>query len=351
MPTNLFPLAHIVYKRLLRRTPKRLYSIAEKVWEVHPRTPGILPRAYYLPGQLDRVQGWDYLPARPGDELAAPQTCEHAATRALLLRDVALVDGSLYKGPASHFFRSRHRRWLPQLHVSAEVDEAALYCSRDGVQWFGQWLLLDSSTYLLAREFGPPTTLDEFRSPHLRDYEARLGVECARYGSAFFRKLFVFEDFGHNAHRSERFRRVQRRIVGEQPLEKHAGVFILRGTSGARRILVNEAELADRLRARRGFRVIDPLEHDVETILATCRGARVIVGVEGSHMAHAALTAEQGDAFLILQPPTRFMLIFKNLADREGLHFGFVVGTPEGDAFRVDPDEVERTLELLPIDS
>jgi hypothetical protein len=36
-----------------------------------------------------------------------------------------------------------------------------------------------------------------------------------------------------------------------------------------------------------------------------------------------------------------------HLTDRDHQRFGFVVGTPDGEGFRIDPSEVERTLDLM----
>jgi hypothetical protein len=50
---------------------------------------------------------------------------------------------------------------------------------------------------------------------------------------------------------------------------------------------------------------------------------------------------------LVLQPPNRYCSLFKNLTDRDGQKFGIVVGIQTGDDFTIDPDEVERTLDLM----
>ncbi|WP_277397064.1 hypothetical protein [Pseudomonas frederiksbergensis] len=39
--------------------------------------------------------------------------------------------------------------------------------------------------------------------------------------------------------------------------------------------------------------------------------------------------------------------LVKYLTDRDQQNFGFVVGTPEGDGFKIDIEEVERTLDLF----
>ncbi|MNG24774.1 hypothetical protein D3C84_1095360 [compost metagenome] len=84
------------------------------------------------------------------------------------------------------------------------------------------------------------------------------------------------------------------------------------------------------------------------TIVAACAGARTVIGIEGSQLIHGVNVLAPGGSLLILQPPDRFVCFFKYLTDRDQQNFGFVVGTPDGEGFRIDPDEVERTLDLFP---
>ena len=86
-------------------------------------------------------------------------------------------------------------------------------------------------------------------------------------------------------------------------------------------------ELAEHLRDRRGFRIIDPAKSDVATIVAACAGARVVVGIEGSHLIHGVNLLPLGGSLLVLQPPNRLLCFFKYLTDRDHQNFGFVVGT------------------------
>jgi capsular polysaccharide biosynthesis protein len=112
--------------------------------------------------------------------------------------------------------------------------------------------------------------------------------------------------------------------------------------------MFNEIELAEHLRERRGFRILDVTRDDVPTIVAGCAGARVVIGVEGSNLAHGLITMQTGGALVTLQPPDRFSGVLKRTTDMAGMDFAFVVGQAEPGGFRVDPVEVERTLDLLP---
>jgi hypothetical protein len=70
--------------------------------------------------------------------------------------------------------------------------------------------------------------------------------------------------------------------------------------------------------------------------------------VEGSHLMHGLMVLEPGASVLTLQPPDRFCGVIKRTTDMEYLNYGFVVGQAEEGGFRADPDEVERTLDMLP---
>ena len=72
-----------------------------------------------------------------------------------------------------------------------------------------------------------------------------------------------------------------------------------------------------------------------------------MVGVEGSQFSHAIYTVADNGAFLVLQPPDRFSMAYKEYTDRVGLTYAFVVGTPDEDGFRVETDRLQRMLDRL----
>jgi capsular polysaccharide biosynthesis protein len=158
----------------------------------------------------------------------------------------------------------------------------------------------------------------------------------------------IFEDVGQNRDKHKRFRKMSEKLASRVDAKPHPGVFILRGKTGERRLMRNELELAEHMQKRRGFRVLDPTKADVPTLVKTCAGARTVMGVEGSGLMHGILMLPPGGSVLALQPPNRFVGLYKHLTDRDHQHFGFVVGKADGGDFRIDPDEVERTLDLLP---
>jgi hypothetical protein len=339
--------SHLLRKRLARRTLKTLESVADKSWEIAPGETFVTPPAYFLPNQLERATSFDNTREHSRRQMEGGVSVHHAPTQGFLLNRVSLIDGTLYKnGGAASFLRPRTSR-LPRIRVSREIDRAAIYSTAPGIKYFGQWLMDDCATYPLASAEGPPAAVGHDTWAHAACYEDWLDMKPLRLESASIRELVIFNDIGQNRSKHARCRAMTAKLLSHVEARPCPGVFIVRGLTGERRLLLNEMELAEHLRDRRGFRILDPTKADVPTIVATCAGAQTVVGVEGSGLIHGILTLPPGGAILTLQPPNRFVGLYKDLTDRDQQRFGFVVGLPEGDGFRIDPIEVERTLDLL----
>ena len=64
-------------------------------------------------------------------------------------------------------------------------------------------------------------------------------------------------------------------------------------------------------------------------------------------MLHGFYNAAEGASFLALVPPTRFGNIIKNYTDCLEMQYGFVVGEPSGEGFKVELDEVLRVIAMM----
>ncbi|HEY4188602.1 MAG TPA: glycosyltransferase family 61 protein [Polyangia bacterium] len=348
------PLADIVRRRILKAEARSLFEVADRQWEIAPKQETTTPPAYCLPNQLDRIVDWIFSQGHPRQVVAGGTHAVHAATRAFLLKDAYLIDGVIYKGNATAYLHHRIKR-VPQLDVEHVIDRGSVYSTFPGNRYFGQWLMDDCVTYPLAAAEGTPVSTAQpiarhspGREGHTPGYEQRLGMRPSRLASAYFRELVIFDDVGQNESKRARWGALGQKLVAPLDVKPHPGVFIIRGGTGERRVLKNELEIAEHLRAKRGFRVVDVREADVATLIQTCAGAQTVVGVEGSHLIHGIVLLPEGGSVLTLQPPKRFCPILKDLTDRDRQNFGFVLGTPEGDDLVVDVTEVERTLDLFP---
>ena len=345
---SLKPITHLLRRKLLRKSLP-LNQHARLISEIAPAEATVDRPAFHLPGQLERVRRLSEFGISMDEErskLKGGTQRNHGATRALLLKNVVLLDGVLYKDNSFERLHSPAGR-LPRFEIKSEIDHAALYCTPQGNKYFGNWLMDDCAAYRLAPTYGAPVTTAHPVSQHLMPYERALGMNPTRVESAFFKELVVFDDVGQNKSKHERFTALGNELRQNKPADSHPGVFILRGKSGQRRVLKNELELAEMLREKRGFRVLDATANSVQQIIDACAGARAVVGVEGSQLIHGLLMLPRGGSLLTLQPPDRYCTVYKDLTDRDEQHFGIVVGLPDGDDFTIVPDEVERTLDLM----
>jgi capsular polysaccharide biosynthesis protein len=334
-------------RRLIGKEGAALSDVARRTWVVHPAATERRPPALFLDGQLDRVEGvqeettLEFERARVlgGDVV-------HAATLGYEIADATVVGGSVYAGRAR--IRLLPTAFLPAALRPAleELDRAALDCTYVGNRYFGHWLLDDCPLHLLAREYAPPVGVARPAYAHEDDYVRLWGFETRRLTSARVRSLMVFQDHGQNPSKRARHEWLRSPVLGRAPSRPWPGVYLRRGRSGVQRILTNEEEIEARL-SRRGFAIVDAEAKTVGEILAICAGTRAVVGVEGSQMAHALLgLAAPGGTIVALQLPWRFNNLFKDVADCLGFRYAFVVGARDTGGFRVDPGELERTLDL-----
>ncbi|MDX1915409.1 MAG: glycosyltransferase family 61 protein [Methylophilus sp.] len=341
------PILNMFRRKVLRQQVKALESVASQVWEIAPETTQVEPRAYYLPNQMERVTNCGFASDDWHQRMEGGLVKTHSPTRGFLLKDAWLLDGVVYKERACAYLQPR-KKTMPLLNADIEIAQAALYATASGIKYFGQWLIDDCVTYSLAQAYGAPVTTDKKMSNHGLAYEQCFGMQPYRLQSAYFKELVIFDDVGQNKNKRERFSALGAKMLAGIEVKPHPGVYILRGRSGVLRQLKNEIEIAEHLRDTRGFRILDPMQEDLATIIRTCAGAETIVGVEGSHIIHGMLLLPKGGSVLIIQPPDRFGTVIKDLSDRDGQHFGFVVGMPSGDGFTSSIEEIERTLDMMP---
>jgi hypothetical protein len=334
--------------RKLGRDPlPDLTTLARDRWEVSPGGPGYSQRSFFLDGQLERIKATEF--SDFDDVLRVlrggfddPQQ----ATMGYRVTDVDLVAGTLFGAGAYRRLRPRGMRALTY-RTPPEATSGALYESWSGNRWFGMWLCEDCLAYRLAEAAGQPvaTSRPDERS-HRPAYEALLGIAPRRFEAAHFDELILFDDLPNNPGKAARARDMRDRLLAGRDIPPVPGVFLLRGRHGDPRVMVNEREIADRLASDYGFVILDPMASTVEEIAAVCGGARVIAGVEGSHLVHGVLMMPQDALLFTIQPPERACVTLKALTDRQGQGFAFVVGEGGLDGFTTDWSEIRRTLDL-----
>lgn len=326
---------------------------ADKVWELSPAERSSSRPALYPEGDLDKVR--KLAPLRSHDRekvFIAGDEMTHAATRALEFSDVTICGPYLYLGRARARYGS-YQRWF-ESWVGTErqnLESANLVTCRVGSDFFGHFLWDNLPMELLPGSEGHPITLHAKPRWHEDDYRRLLSMPkppTVNYGHV--KKLTLYADYGQTVHRMNRYMILRARLRQALPeLAKHPmnpGVFITRGNTGQRRNLLNEDKISTLL-LRKGFTIINPDRMSGEEIVRQTLGARIVIGVDGSHMAHTLYTVSDDGVFLILQPPDRFSMVYKEFTDRLGISFAFVVGDAFENGFLVDTGNLERLIDRL----
>ncbi|WP_020084191.1 glycosyltransferase family 61 protein [Hyphomicrobium zavarzinii] len=322
-------------------------SAAVERWVVAPSETRFIPPAKFLPGQIERIREAEFgSVASVVRDFRGGYDAVQEDTLGFRLKDVDLVDGVLYASGAIKHLRPRHRKW-PAYLQPREVVSGALYESWVGNTWFGSWLSDDCLTYRLAEKYGAPVTTTMTTGGHVPTYESKLGMKPRRINRAHFEHLILFRDLSQNSHKKARADQFRERVIAGIPHDAHAGVFLLRGSTGMRRVLANERAIAEELASKRGFRILDPSTAPVEEIVSACAGARVVAGVEGSHLVHGLLVMPPDATLFVVQPPERAVSALKVITDRQGQTFAFVVATGGENEFIADAGEIQRTLDLV----
>jgi len=336
--------------RLARRPQARLDELAARSVTVCPagQVPAITP--FFWQEQLPRIRGAVRATAKQViEEHLHRKTFVFTPVVAHWLRDAVLLDGSVYAGHWRHELRANPSKWRPSLvplGAAAECREGALASTCAGSNWYGHFIEDEIPYQMLASTFGPLVAHERPAYSHEPAYRRMLDLaEPARYGAARFEQLVVIDEFAQNPDKTRRYQAIRSKFA-RHPRGRER-VFLMRGDSGARRVLVDEAELALRLE-QQGFALLDVRTATAEQIVATCRGARTIVSVEGSHLAPALYLLQDGGCLVILNPPYQTHVTVADIGVFCGLSSGMFICTPHGQSrtdFAADADEVIRFVE------
>lgn len=345
--TPWIPLESLIRRRLLRRSPW-VAEMSSRSWTICPSEKATVPAAIYLNESLERVTGVG-LDTTRDIELRRIRggTTEHAPTLAHEIRQAHLLDGSLYKGPW---------RWplapgrVPLYWRGDCVFErsAALACTYYGGIYFGHWMRDDLSLALAAEGIDQPITLQRASFRHEPGYRELLGIHTAAREACAFDRIVVMEDYSQNTLKRKRYDELRARLSARVPESAIRRVYLRRGAIGARdpRVLTNGAEIESFLVAR-GFGIVDPDRLSPEELCRDLRGARLVVGIEGSHLAHTIYTMSDDGVICALQPPNRFNNVYKDFTDCAGMRYAFVVGAPASGGFSIQENDLARTLEKI----
>lgn len=325
-----------------------LYDDADEVVQLWPSEERFSPQAFYDTNDLKRVRaaGWgttlEYELLRISSGIK-----KHAATNLYRFKNAVMTNGHIRTKRGFHRVGLSPPRLVNKI-PTARITKASLGVTNLGLRFFGNWLLDDLPMMLAASESASLISPQVNLSPHQVDYLDALKIPIKVCQSAVIDDLYIIDDRGFNSFRRERVIAIRERLQEGLSSSECSGVFFSRGTSGIRRFLVNEYELRRSL-VRRGIICIDPTSMPMREILSLSAGAKVIIGVEGSHLSHAIWCMTKESSMVVIQPPNRFDNNYKDRCDLLGNKYGFIVGEVAGKAsdFSVDVGRLNILLDAV----
>lgn len=335
-------------RRFLAGKPQTYQEVSDKHWILCPAEESHTPSAIYLDGELDKVTGVvENLSFEFEAKRIKGTIKEHRATIAYQLTQAYILDGYVYKGAMKYALASTQESFLGS-KVTDNIPKAALACTWCGNRYFFHFMCDDLPLTLAAQQLAEAIVVSRQPYKHEPDYRHLLGTKVPSVKRTVCDELIIIDDVGQNQFKRKRYENLRSSLKRLEPLQTNHGVMILRGTSGSKRLLKNEIEIAQFLQSL-GFSIIDPEKMSVREIASCTLGAKLIVGVEGSHLAHGIFSMADGGTILTLQPPDRFHNIYKDYTDCMDMHYAFVVGQQVTGGFTIEPEDLARTLDKIEI--
>jgi len=339
-----------IMNRLLGRGAT-LSELASDQWEIAPAEITHVPPAIFLPGTLEKIVGTQKDTSVKA-EIARIYggKISHRSTMAYNFQDVT-IDSSCIYTPRTKIRLTPRQHITPKKSDWLDLERASLGCTLYGNIYFGHWMADVQPLVLLAREVAQPLSVPFRTGQHHASYSKLLDTQTLCAVRAHVQNLTIFDDVGQNHHRRARYQTLRTRLrqltQTSTTGSRHSnGVMLLRGNSGTPRQLINEQTLAQMLSAR-GFDIINPSTCEAAEVIQRTLDARIVVGVEGSQLAHATYTIAQKGAMVVLQPPWRFNNSHKDRMDGIGVRYAVLVGDTQGNGFTIDPEQLLRTLDLV----
>lgn len=345
LPLRLRPWQARIAQKLSHRG---LAQMASRQIVLQPATPSPLQPAVALPGMFDRVLGLDATSdmASQSAYLNAPSD-PNGPTTAYLLDDALLTPAGIFHPRGMDPLRPDAPRGFLRGDI-AERDDGMLCSSWVIERYFGHWVRDGLHLELLAQGQGDaPITLPTRPWLHEPGYRSLAALQPdAISGPTRFKRLWVIDDRPLNAGRMARMRLLRDRVRAASASGGPERVFLMRGSSGTSRTLVNEPEVIARLQAE-GFAICAPETSSAAKITAMLSSARIVIGVEGSAITHTTTCLPYGAALLVIQPPYRFNAMARPFGAALGHRYGFTVADPHLEGFVQNIDELLATLDLV----
>jgi hypothetical protein len=350
---SLIQLSYLMRRKLLRQ--RATYAeLGTRRWVIHPQETRARRSAVYFADEIDRISTRNVGSTTYAYEMSRLQAghAQHDATVAYSLQNVALVNGSLYKGAMRH--RLVASRSLISSGQHDYIESGALACTLYGNTFFGHWMSDDLSLHLASESLAAPLGVERPPYHHEPGYRDLMRINSRKVAQVRFGQLMILDDVGQNSYKQQRYERLRSRLRASVAAAGNRLVYIRRGRTAAKSLsqvadgrTMTNADEVEAFLGSQGFVTLDLDQCSVSQIAAAILDAAIVVGTEGSHMAHALYPIRDHGALCIMQPPDCFTNVFKDYSDCLGLWYGFTVGVRCPGGFSIQIRDLERIIDKL----
>lgn len=346
------PMLKRLTRRLLSKKISDFESIADRTQILCPEETLHLQPAIYLQNTLDRIKRLSPYSEREATNLLIKGGKRVSApTKVHIIKNVEVVGAHLYSGALKITAGyGKEKIFSSARMVCHHLDVANLVTTWSGSRFFGSLLLDDFPLELLPEDRHNNLRVVTKFYGHEQGYRDYLGINTSTiFNRAFVKRLRFYEDPTHNSHKARRYKMLReqlREIIQADPEKTPRYIYLRRGDTGEPRTLVNEEEIQSVLHYC-GFETVDTSTLDATEILRRTIDARVVVGIEGSHLSHAIFSMKEDGTMIVLQPPDRFAMVYKDFTDCLGMRFAFLVGNQKQGGFTILRSEMTKILELV----
>lgn len=226
----------------------------------------------------------------------------------------------------------------------SEAEEIHHINNKSILQYFGHWLtdgltqtnLVSDGSYYLSN----PATW-----AHCQQYRSALGLRTSDESYISTDQIISYSDFSQGSLKRSRYSEMRRRLGQCFPSQSNdEKVFLWRGDAGVSRQFQNPEDLIEKLQSS-GWTILD-VASPLPDIVRTLAGARVVSGMEGSHLNHAHFATRPGTVFVALVPHDIFTTVQVGLTRAVGNHCGFcVLSGSQTDGYRLDFSDFEQAVQ------
>lgn len=347
-----YPMIRRTVLRVLNRKFVSLTSLAEETIEIYPEEKVSLPKAIFLKGALDKIKGiseWRYWEQE--EELIHGRDIIAHPIHAYFMEDVDIVGAYVYCGPAKDMPGYGPEKIILRNYPDREfIHQANLVTSYAGSLFFGPLLVDDFPLELYTDHPENNIKMVTNKYEDEDEYRKLLDIQDTRLVKhARVKQLTMYSQPAINTLRTQNYKILRQRLHDKftaSNVSSSPGIYLKRGATGEKRLLTNEPELENFL-VKLGFDIVEPAKMTVREIVERTLGAKIVISVEGSQLSHIIFSMHEKGAFVVLQPPDRFSMVYKEFADCMGMKFAFIVGDSDEGGFKIQTDELGRIIDLL----